>query len=82
MLCRSDFFVLFIEEPIYHCTLALINNNMLRISQKRCSAEYGDSMKLIVSAFPKALFLYSQRLAGVVLRTLKTAKCASFHRFY
>ena len=24
MLCRSNFFVLFIEEPIYHCTLALI----------------------------------------------------------
>ena len=23
MLCRSNFFVLFIEEPIYHCTLAL-----------------------------------------------------------
>ena len=22
MLCRRDFFVLFIEEPIYHCTLA------------------------------------------------------------
>ena len=32
MLCRSNFFVLFIEEPIYHCTLAL------SYSEKECQS--------------------------------------------
>ena len=87
MLCWSDFFVLFIKEPIYHCTLTLIAVSSSLSSKLLLSLVYD---LLRGSAMCQQQFLQSQgfMIIGHVLEKVglsamgSASKSFSFHPLF